>query len=221
VLERLTTALVLTAIVVPTQAAAQYRRPPQRAMPQPMMHQVEITPWAGYAWTISRRVTYLDSTGDLDIGSGPAWGVEVDVNLHAGAQLALSYSRQDSKFSYKSSGVKTDVSDLSVEYFQIGGIGGVRQGKVLPFGMVTLGASRFAFKDIRAADDLWKFSIVLGLGAKVYASERIGLRVQATLPWTMMSGGAGIGCGYGGCYTTVGGVGVAQFLATAGLMFMF
>jgi hypothetical protein len=158
---------------------------------------------------------------DLDIGNSPVWGVEVDVNLHAGAQLALLYSRQDSDLSYKSGGIKNDVTDLSVEYFQIGGIGGVKQGKVLPFGMVTLGATRFAFKDLPAASDLWNFSIVLGLGAKVYATDRIGLRFQATLPWTMMSGGAGIGCGFNGCYATVGGVGVAQFLATAGVMFMF
>jgi hypothetical protein len=186
-----------------------------------MMHKIEMTPWAGYAWTFARRVTYLDTTGDLDIGDSPVWGFEVDVNLHPGAQLALLYSRQDSDLSYKTGGVKYDVSDVSVEYFQIGGIGGVRQGKVLPFGMVTLGATRFAYKNIQAADDVWKFSIILGLGAKYYASERIGLRVQATLPWTMMSGGTGMGCGTGGCYTTVGGTGVAQFLATAGMMFMF
>jgi len=214
---------IVFALIVATScpAAAQYRQPPKRSMPQPMMHKVEITPWVGYAWTFSRRVTYLNNTGDIDIGNSPVWGVEVDVTLHAGAQLALLYSRQDSDLTFKTGGIKHDVTDLSVEYFQIGGVGGVRQGKVLPFGMFTLGATRFAFKDLPAAGDLWKFSIVLGLGAKVYATDRIGLRLQATFPWTMMSGGAGIGCGSGGCYTTVGGVGIAQFLATAGLMFMF
>ncbi len=87
-------------------------------------------------------------------------GVEVDVNLHPGAQLALLYSRQDSDLTYKSGGIKNDLSDISVEYFQIGGIGGARQGKTMPFGMVTLGATRFAFKDIRAADDLWKVRLI-------------------------------------------------------------
>lgn len=214
-------AIAVSAFMLAPNAMAQYRQPPRRNMPSPMTHQLEITPWGGYAWTFSRRVSYLNGTGDLDIGSSPLWGVEVDVNLHAGAQLALMYTRQDSDLSFKTGGVNNKVTDLSVEYFQIGGVGGVRQGDLLPFGMVTLGATRFAFKDLPAADDLWKFSIILALGAKVYPTDRIGLRIQATLPWTMMSGGAGIGCGPGGCYTTVGGVGVAQFLATAGVMFMF
>jgi len=208
-------------VLFTTGAAAQYRQPPKRSMPTTMMHKLEITPWAGYAWTFARRVQYGNTTGDLDITNSPVWGIEVDVNMHPGAQLALLYSRQDSDLTFKSAGLKQDVSDISVEYFQIGGIGGTRQGKMLPFGMITLGATRFAFKDLPAADDLWKFSIILGFGAKYYPTSRIGLRIQATLPWTMMSGGAGVGCGSNGCYTTVGGVGIAQFLATAGVMFLF
>ncbi|MGD8413707.1 MAG: hypothetical protein PVF33_05720, partial [Candidatus Latescibacterota bacterium] len=181
---------LLVVAVWTTSAAAQYRKPPVRQMSQPMLHTVEITPWAGYAWTFARRVNYVNATGDLDIGDSPVWGVEVDVNLHPGAQLVLLYSRQDSDLSFKSGGVTHDVTDMSVEYFQIGGIGGVKQGNVLPFGMFTLGATRAAFKDLPAADDLWKFSVILALGAKFYPTDRFGLRVQATLPWTMMSGGA-------------------------------
>lgn len=82
--------------LITTAAAAQYRQPPKRNMPTTMMHKLEITPWAGYAWTFARRVQTVQSTGDLDITNSPVWGVEVDVNLHAGAQLALLYSRQDS-----------------------------------------------------------------------------------------------------------------------------
>ncbi|MCK5619955.1 MAG: hypothetical protein KAJ17_11165, partial [Candidatus Krumholzibacteria bacterium] len=65
------------------------------------------------------------------------------------------------------------------------------------------------------------FSMIFGLGAKIYATDRIGLRVQARLPFTFISGGAGIGCGTGGCYTTVGGSGIAQFDVSAALMLMF
>ena len=64
-------------VAVANPAAAQYRQPPRRNMPQPMMHKVEITPWVGYAWTFSRRVSYLNNTGDIDIGNSPVWGVEV------------------------------------------------------------------------------------------------------------------------------------------------
>ena len=91
---------LLVVAVWTTSAAAQYRKPPVRQMSQPMLHTVEITPWAGYAWTFARRVNYVNATGDLDIGDSPVWGVEVDVNLHPGAQLVLLYSRQDSDLSF-------------------------------------------------------------------------------------------------------------------------
>lgn len=201
-------------------AAAQYRRQPARSPSRPMMHKIEVTPYGGYMWTFSRRVTTIEGTGDLDIKSSPYWGAEVDVNLQPGAQLALLYSRQDSELTFKrgAGGVTHDVTAMSVDYFQIGGIGGTVQGNILPFGMVTLGATRYAFDTYR--DDVWKFSVMLAFGAKIYATDLIGLRVQANLPFTFMSGGLGIGCGGGGCYTTVGGSGIAQFGVSAGLTIM-
>jgi hypothetical protein len=207
--------------VLSSSAAAQYRRPPMRATGQPMTHRFEFSPYGGYMWTFSRRVNTVDGIGDLDIENSPYWGVELDVNLEPGGQLALLYSRQDSDLTFKrgSGGVKSDITGMSVEYFQVGGIGGVKQGNTMPFGMVTLGATRFAFD--RYNDDVWKFSIMLAFGAKLYATDLIGLRVQATLPFSFTSGGIGIGCGGGGCYTTVGGSGIAQIGVTAGLTAMF
>jgi hypothetical protein len=220
------TAILLSLIAVAaTPALAQYRQPPTRSLSQPMQHQFEITPFGGYSWTFARRVSIgppVDATGDLDIKSSPFWGIEVDVTLQPGAQLALLYTRQDTDLTFKPTpgGVKRDVTGMSVEYFHIGGVGGVKQGNILPFGMITLGATRFAY-DTVGADDIWKFSVILGFGAKIYASDLIGLRIQGRLPFTFVSGGAGIGCGFNGCYATVGGSGIAQFDVSAGLMIMF
>jgi hypothetical protein len=220
VIRTITTILILVTVLT-SSAAAQYRQPPVRTMSQPMTHKIEITPYGGYMWTFARRVTTIEGTGDLDIKNSPYWGVEVDFNLQPGAQLALLYSRQDSELTFKrgAGGGTQDVTGISVEYFQIGGIGGMKQGNTLPFGMVTLGATRFAFDKYN--NDVWKFSVMLAFGAKVYATDVIGLRVQASLPFTFVSGGMGIGCGTGGCYTTVTGSGIAQFGVSAGLTIMF
>jgi len=190
-------------------------------MSQPMMHKFEITPYGGYMWTFARRVNTIEGTGDLDIKSTPYWGVELDINLRPGGQLALLYSRQDSDVTFKRGGGGTTdvISSMSVEYFQIGGIGGTKQGKTMPFGMFTLGATRFAFDSFN--EDIWKFSVLLAFGAKIYATDRIGLRVQASLPFTFVSGGMGIGCGGGGCSAVVTGSGIAQFGVSAGLTIMF
>jgi hypothetical protein len=213
-------ACLFTLISAP--AWAQYRQPPARSLSQPMSHQFEITPFGGYSWTFSRRVNIgppINETGDFDIASSPFWGVELDITLQPGAQLALLYSRQDSDLTFKSRSGNRTLTAMSVEYFHIGAVGGVRQGNMLPFGSMTLGATRFAYDT--PADDTWKFSIIFGLGAKIYATDLIGLRVQARLPFTFISGGAGIGCGLGGCYTTVGGSGIAQFDVSGALMLMF
>jgi hypothetical protein len=202
-------------------AAAQYRHPPARATSQPMTHKFELSSYGGHMWTFSRRVNTVNGIGDLDVENSPYWGIEFDINLDPGAQLALLYSRQDSELTFKrgSGGVKSEVTGLSVEYFQIGGIGGRKQGQSMPFGMITLGATRFAFD--RYNDDVWKFSIMLGFGAKWYATDVIGFRIQATLPFAFTSGGIGIGCGGGGCFTTVGGSGIAQIGVSAGLTALF
>jgi hypothetical protein len=210
--------------LVSTCSFAQYRQPP-RAQSQPMKHKIEITPFGGYSWTVSRRVNLAypePTTGDIDIASSPFWGIELDVNIQPGGQLVLLYNRQDSDLTFKRQGyAKQTVSGLSVEYFQVGGIGGVSEGNIFGFGLFTLGATRYAYKNIQAADDTWKFSVIFGLGAKIYFSERLALRVQGRMPFTFFSGGAGIGCGTGGCYTTVGGSGIAQFDIGGGLAFLF
>ena len=166
----------------------------------------------------SRDVSYGLTTGKLDIDNSALWGIEMDVIVRPGVQAALVYQRQDSKAVYKSPGEPDESTDLSVEYFQVGGIAGMQQGKIMPFTMGTLGATRYNFKEFN--DDQWKFSIILGLGAKVYASERVGIRVQGTLPFTFISGGGTIGCGGGSCWTAVGGTGVTQWTLSAGLIVM-
>ncbi|MCK5618127.1 MAG: hypothetical protein KAJ17_01945, partial [Candidatus Krumholzibacteria bacterium] len=147
--------------LISTQAWAQYRQPPARSVSQPLSHQFEITPFGGYSWTFSRRVNLgfpVNQSGDLDFTSSPFWGVEVDITLQPGAQLALLYSRQDTDLTFKSGGLKKNVTSMSVEYFQVGAVGGVKQGNILPFGMMTLGATRFAY-DTPGQGDTWKFSM--------------------------------------------------------------
>jgi hypothetical protein len=50
----------------------------------------------------------------------------------------------------------------------------------------------------------------LGLGAKYFASERVGLRVQGRLYATFLDSGGGVFCGFGGCSLGLFGTGVIQ-----------
>ena len=217
--------LLLVFVVLNAGAAlAQYQRQATARRPPPPPqyqhdHKVEITGLYGYMWTTSRSASYQLYSGRLDIKSSEYWGVALDINVHPFAQLELLYTRQDSELMWERGGIKTSVADAKVEYFQIGAIKGIRNDKVMPFTSFTLGATRFSSDEPNTSDE-WKFSIILGLGAKVYLGERIGLRFQGRLPFTFTGGGGGFYYGSNGSYVVVGGSGVLQTSLSAGLFLM-
>jgi hypothetical protein len=176
-------------------------------------HKLEIIPEYGYVWTVSRSATYNGNGGDLDLKSSPFWGVAVDINAKPGVQARLLYRRQDTQLTWKSLGTTEELGDAGVEYWHIGGIGGMTNNNVMPFTGLTLGATRY-FAD--GVEDEWKFSIILSIGAKVYLNERIGLMVSGQMPYTFTD--AFIGIGTGGL--SLGGYGIAQFDVLAGLIIM-
>ena len=215
------TRLVLAAAVLavlPGVAAAQQRR---SGATQP--HRFEITPYAAYSWTFARDFYYGPTLGRLDVSDSGVWGIALDYNMpyKPGSQIELLYSRQDSDLEFEGASLGAAgrrSADLSVEYWHIGGLYGQRRGQVFPFGVLTLGGTRFASKDFN--EDIWKFSIIFGFGAKLYAGERFGLRIQGRFPFSIMSGGGAVGCGSGGCYTSVGGTGLGQFDVGGGVMLL-
>ena len=169
-------------------------------------HRLEIVGYGGYRWTVSIDASRGLSTGQLDVKNSGFWGLALDINVPApDTQIRLAYDRQESDIEYKNT-VPAGAADSeagTVEYLQIGALKGLRQNNILPFGLFTLGASRFA----AGGDDTWKFAVVLGLGAKIYVSDRIGLLVQGRMPYSFLSSGITLGTGGVG----VGGWGVAQF----------
>jgi opacity protein-like surface antigen len=179
-------------------------------------HKAEITPFVGYVFgnSVSTRNGKVGLAGDMN------YGVLLDVNVRPGGQVELSYARQDTKFTYDQfGGIKRDLTDVAVNYFQIGGLGYVARGQAQPFMSFTLGATWYDPKQntidddegnaIRI-DDEWRFSMQLGLGAKYFASERVGLRVQGRLYATFLDSGGGVFCGFGGCSLGLFGTGVIQ-----------
>jgi hypothetical protein len=156
----------------------------------------------------------------VDVNDSPMWGVALDFNLpqKPGSQIELLYNRQDSDLRFASVTLDPIETDIAVEYWHIGGVYGVPRGNVMPFGMMTVGGTRYSSDEFN--EDVWKFSMIFGFGAKVYASNSVGLRVQGRFPFTIMSGGGAVGCGSGGCYTSVGGTGIGQFDVSAGVMLM-
>jgi hypothetical protein len=184
-------------------------------------HKAEIIPLGGYAWTMSMDVYSGLTAGELDFADAAYYGVALDINLaRPGAQktgqLRLLYRRSDAEAQFRTI---TEVykADASVEYWQIGGVGGMRRGNAMPFTSVTLGGTRF----VAGGSDEWKFSMIFGLGVKVYTSPKVGLMIQGNWPITFTDTYGGVTVGTGGAGIAVGGTGISQLDVGGGLIICF
>jgi hypothetical protein len=66
------------------------------------------------------------------------------MNVREGKQLELLYRRKDSKLIFDAPlSSELTLTDVGIEYWQIGGLGGVPRGDVMPYGLFTLGATHF------------------------------------------------------------------------------
>jgi hypothetical protein len=164
--------------------------------------------------------------GDLKLADGVNYGGILDFTVRPGAQVELSYTRQESKLRFVPFVGTTQEIDMPIDFWQIGGVGYVDKGRTRPFGKITLGATHFmpqasSIND-RPITDEWRFSMVLGLGVKVIPSERVGLRLGGNLYSTFLDSGSSIWCGGGaGCSFGLFGTGIFQADIQGGLTIFF
>jgi hypothetical protein len=181
---------------------------------------IELTPFIGYQ--LNGRIDFFE--GDFNMDNAMSYGGRLSVEVSPGVFGEFSYSRSDTKGTYRAfnSGSSWDY-DMAIQYFQFGGLKTIGNGPVRPFGLFTGGATWFKMKDDYVDDEV-VFSVALGAGLKVHLSDRIGLRFQGRLlmPMYVHGGGFFFGIGPGG---PSGGVSFGSTLLTpqgdftAGLVF--
>ena len=166
---------------------------------------VELVPFAGYMFGGS--VDYYE--GKLKIENGMDYGISVMIPVQYLVDVEINYTRMDSKASFSPyfgypnlSYVETTVA---TNYFQVGAISKLYRSdsKVTPFGSFSLGATWFTSSDF---NDVWRFSMALGLGVKIMFSERIGIMLRGRMLMPMFFGGVGIYGGTGGSGVSVNSV---------------
>lgn len=185
-------------------------------------HKAEITPFIGYQFGGSIQTF----NGDLKIEADMNYGATLDITLRRGSQIELGYNRQDTNLKFVPFLGSIEKVPMSVEYFQIGGLGYVERGAAQPFAKFTLGVTHYNpdARNIggRTIDDEWRFSVALGAGVKTFPSQRVGLRLEGNLLGTFLDSGGGIWCGGGGgCSLGLFGTGILQGNVQAGLAIAF
>jgi hypothetical protein len=208
-----------------TAASAQYTSQPSTYGSEPQS-KAEIVLLGGYAWTMSQDVVFNYTLGgELDIDDAAYYGAAIDINVARGGpktgQLRLLYRREDSTVEFRPYTITASnqpfTLDCAVEYWQIGGVGGMMRGKAMPFTSVTLGGTRLSAN----GDDEWKFSMIFGLGVKVYNSPKVGFMIQGNWPITFTDSWGGVTVGTGGAGVAVGGTGISQLDVGGGLIIRF
>jgi hypothetical protein len=180
---------------------------------------IEITPFAGYTWGGEFSDTVTGTT--LKVDETANYGVMVDFKQDEQSQIELYFSRQATQL--KANGglfTRNPLFDLNIDYYHVGGTYGMDSGKVRPFVVGTLGATHMVPKG-PGLDALTKLSLSLGGGVKLFATDRVGLRLEGRWFGTLFNGSGSAFCSSGACAINVQGDLFSQFVTNAGVFITF
>lgn len=179
---------------------------------------IEISPTGGYMF--GGKMRFYE--GELKIQNAATYGVAGDFELAPDTKIEIAWNQMNSSAEfnpyYGYEELRVEPFDATVGYIHIGGMQEMDMDNIVPFGLFTLGATYFTPKNTTYTQS-WKFSVALGGGAKIWFSDRVGIRLQGRLLLPMFWGGAGFTVGTGGAGMTVGaGTTMVQGDLTAGLV---
>ncbi len=165
--------------------------------------------------------------GTLRTATGPSYGLQLDIPVHPAMSLELSYTRQDGALDWDSRGTTTKLTDMSVNYWQIGAIRGLIDGKVRPFVSTSIGVTYYSPTngtvdidgDIYNVGTSTNLSLSLGVGVKSYfgEAEKIGLRASFKVLPTFYNTNGGLWFGSDGAALGITGNAIWQWEAAVGL----
>ena len=177
---------------------------------------VEVTPFTGYQWGGECEDEF---TGvGLKLAEASNYGLIVDVDIAPPTQqLELFWSHQATELNVKGGG---SLGDMDVDYFHIGGTQQWPRGKVIPFVAGGLGVTYFD-PSLAGAGSATRFSMGLGGGVKVMATERIGLRLEARGLATLGDSEGFVFSGHDGTVVVFTRDVFWQFMVSAGVIVRF
>lgn len=173
------------------------------ALPVIGFSQIDITAHVGYNFGANVPIY----SGELKVKGNTTYGINVDYNLGRDNAIQFAYATTISTITIRDysngPGYTENFSDVLENYFLIGGLRYFSDGKVQPYGAFNMGLAYYKTTNVVKQyqgyqDDMYRFAIGFGLGAKVMLTDKIGLdahiRALAPIQW----GGLGIGFGSGG-----------------------
>jgi len=169
--------------------------------------------------------------GTLRTATGASFGFALDIPLHPTTALELSYTYQDGAMDYESGGTTSTLTDMSVNFWQIGAVRVLAAGRIQPFVTSAIGLTYFSPDagsvvvegETYQVESSTKLSFSLGVGFKSYfgQAEKIGLRASIKVLPTLYDSDAGVWLGTGGASLGLSGSALWQWEAAGGLTVKF
>ncbi len=174
---------------------------------------VEITPFGGFQFGGDLRI----QSGDLDVSSGLNYGFTIDVSFTPGGKIEFLYTRQETDLELEdgTTGAVSTLFDMAVEFIHVGAVYEWDLEKVKPFVVLTGGVTHMVPQGVDRESQWWA-SGIFGGGAKTFVSERVGIKAQGRLAFTVVRAGDELFCApdiAGGCL-----VGLRRKLMTQGML---
>ncbi len=148
---------------------------------------------------------------DGQIDGGFQWGIGLEFMPSPTKGIELKYLRRDATapMKYYNNGEKYKTFDLALNYILIGGSNYFQTGgKVEPYAGGSIGAVIVNIQNAEAGSDDsgTKFAWGLKVGTNIWATEKVGLKLQIDLLSAVQSVGGGLYFGTGGA-----GAGVSAY----------
>lgn len=194
-------------------------------------------PWAGGRKPLEFSAHYAhvwggklgSRLGDFRLATGDGYFLGLSVPIRPGLWGEISYMRQGTKMQLdRWPDDLVDLTNMSVNYWQIGAVQGLPRGRIMPYVIATLGMTHYGPDadrldidgTIYRLDSATKFSMTFGVGFKAVLDDqqRVGLRAQFRFLPTLYNTGAGLWFGSGGGGVSFGGSALWQYEVSGGLV---
>lgn len=159
----------------------------------------EITPQYGYQ--VGAKWNYYG--GYVKLKASDQYGVTANISLSDNLQGEFFWAQQNSTVSVKDVifyPVEEEVTEATVDHFQLGILHTFGYSDALPFVGMSAGWSTFN-PDEPEYNSTTSFSFGFSGGLKYFFSDHVGIRLQGQLLVPVQWGGVYVGTGGGGVYT--------------------
>ena len=178
----------------------------------------QLTPFVGYR--LGGDFEDAKTEEEIELGDDASYGIILNVDYEENTELEFLYGYQGTELKPDDLFTGESFIGLGVHYLHLGGTYFWDYEWAKPFVASTIGVT-ILDPHPGGLDSEVRFSLSIGGGVKLFASDRLGLRLEGRGFGTFFDGGGAVFCGEGGCSAIIESEVLVQFEFRAGVIFAF